>query len=136
MSATVANAIKTHLETLSLGVPIFRDAPGQEQAPPYIVVLEGIGMTPEPQVNSDNDNAVRELVQIDIFQLKRDKNRTITESYTLPNSVANGVNGARLPTSPTKAWRLQFLNMVRIPPDQETQVLQHSITGQVRRQLT
>lgn len=135
MSATVANAIKTHLETLSLGVPIFRDGPGEGQQPPYIVVYEGIGMTPEPLVNSDNDNAVRELVQIDVIQLKRDSSRTVTESYTLPGAVANGCNGARLPDSPTKAYRLQFLNMVRTPPDQQTQLLQHSITAQVRRQL-
>lgn len=136
MSATVANAIKTHLETLSLGVPIFRDSAPQGEQPPYLVVLEGIGISPEPNVNSDNDNAVRELVQIDVIQLKRDENRQVTESYTLPGAVANGCNGAPLPASPTKAYRLQFLGMVRIPPDQETQLLQHSITGQVRRQLT
>lgn len=136
MSATTAGAVKAWLETQSLGVAIYRDEAPEGKAPPYIVILEAISIVPEPSVNPANDDAVQELIQVDVIQLRRDPSRQITEDYTLPQAVAAAVHGRPLMTTPTKCYRILLSGMVRLPPDHETQLLQHSITALVKRQLT
>lgn len=135
MSATTAGAIKTLLEGASLGVMIFRDEAPQGEELPYIVVSEGISMVPEPAVNQRNDNTVREMVQVDVWQRKRDRNGTVTESYTLPDKVAAALTGAGLPTAPKKAYGMTLENSVRTL-DPDPGILHHAITALVRRQLS
>lgn len=86
MSATIAGAFKAYLETLGLGVPVYRDgapvvARGPDgdvlAAPPYVVVQDGVGVTPSllggDLGDSDADRSQVELVQVDLFQLAREQ---------------------------------------------------------------
>lgn len=87
MAATIAGAFKAHLESLGLGVPVYRDGlpvirwetrDGQRVPvhadPPAIVVQDGISDTPDLSGDfgdPDADTTSTELVQVDVFQLAR-----------------------------------------------------------------
>lgn len=89
MAATTAGAFKAFLESLGLGLPVYRDGlpvirwedrGGQRVAvhasPPAIVVQDGISLTDDASGDyGDDDAAVTgvELVQVDLFQLAREQ---------------------------------------------------------------
>lgn len=83
MAQTLAGSFKAYLETLALGVPVYRDgmpvvlkANGESVTapPPAIVVQDGISVVPDASGDfgdADADTGSRELVQVDLFQLAR-----------------------------------------------------------------
>lgn len=71
MAATVAGAVKALLESIGLGVPVFRDGAPEGTLHPLIVVQDGIGLVPEPHGDLSDPNAHQgdtEQIQIDIYQ--------------------------------------------------------------------
>lgn len=134
MSASTAGAIKAHLETLGLGVAVHRDEAPEDATLPYIVVTEGISITRDATFNPRTDDMARELVQIDVYDLKRNAANQVTESYTLPDAVRVGVNGVRLATAPKKVYGMVWVGSARIP-DPDSNVIRHAITAEVRRAM-
>ena len=147
MAANTANAIKAYLEAQGLGVSVYRDLQPPDTALPFITVFENIGMAPEPAFNSfdDSEKHVRELVQVDVWQMWRDTTGEIQESYTLPDAVVKALMGARLSAGPTHVAGVNVVGMVRTlgepgdvgPFGQPLQgKVRHAITVEVRRTLT
>lgn len=138
MSANTANAIKAYIETLGLGVSVYRDRAPNNIAPPYITVIEGISITSDPAFNAfdDPEKHVVELAQVDVWQAWHDAAGTgVVESYTLADAVAKALDGG-LPTSPpTRVMGMRLTGMVRLlDPDQN--IVHHALTVEVRRTLT
>ena len=105
MSASTAGAVKAHIETLGLGVPVFRDGAGDTTTPPYVTVQEGIGYETEAHGDTgdpDADMGVGELVQVDLYLPARVRTSTgraaNAESYTAPDRLHRGLHGAALPS--------------------------------------
>lgn len=110
MSATVSGALKAYIESLGLGLQVFRDGAPTDQATglpelsayPFAVVQEGIAY----DQRSDGDlgdsaavRTVRELVQVDVYQLARAVSggtSVSTESYALADTLRARLHGARL----------------------------------------
>jgi hypothetical protein len=149
MAANTANAIKAYLESLGLGVSVYRDAAPKNTGLPYILVHEGISVVPEPTFNShdDTEGHVRELAQVDVWQIwKNLRTDTIEESYTLPDAITRALNGARLADAPTHVAGVRVIGVVRTigNPDPKARdgavgaddKVRHAITVEVRRTLT
>lgn len=151
MAANTGNAVKAYLETLGLGVSVYRDAAPKNTPLPYILVHEGISLVSEPKFNSfdDAEGHVRELVQVDVWQMWRNlRTDEIVESYTLPDAVVKGLHGARLSAAPTHVAGVTVQEVVRTvgnpsptardgaPARGEEDKVRHAITIEVRRTLT
>ena len=48
MAATTSNAIKAFLESVPIGVSVYRDRAPANLAPPYITVAEAVAVTTDP----------------------------------------------------------------------------------------
>ena len=150
MAANSANAVKALLESLGLGVSVYRDAPAKNAALPYILVHEGISVVPDNAFNAfdDPEGHVRELVQVSVWQTwKNLRTGDIVESYTLPDAVYKALRGGRLPDAPTHVTGMTVTGMVRLVGDPspttrnapgrgEDDKVHTAITVEVRRTLT
>lgn len=140
MAATTSGAIKAHIESLGLGVPVFRDGPRPGQALPYIVVSEGLDITPAAAQGDYGDPArervVAEMVQVDVVQAARTPaagRAPNAEQYGLAERVYAALDGARLPQHPAPVSGVVVREMRRLPI--RDNVLRHAITAHVYRQL-
>lgn len=117
MAATIAGAIKAHLESQGWGVAVYRDgAPvvnGREVPAPYITVQEGIGYAPErhgDQGDPHRHGGTTEQVQVDLYlparaatgQAGRAAN---AERYDLPTLLDRALDGPLPAYGPTGAVR-------------------------------
>lgn len=106
MAATTAGAFKAYIESLRLGLAVYRDgAPVNPEGVvrtsyPYAVVQEGIGIVDVldgDMGDPDAEHDVTELVQIDLYQLAReqiDAQRTrVVEDYALPRKLRAALRG-------------------------------------------
>lgn len=138
MAANTANAIKALIESLGLGVTVYRDRAPAGIAPPYVTVIEAISVTSDPQFNSfdDSDHHVVELAQVDVWQPWKDSARDgIAETYTLADALASALDGARLPDSPNRVAGMRLTGMVRLlEPDEN--LVHHALTIELRRTMT
>lgn len=139
MAATTSGALKALLEAAGLGIAVYRDEVPEGASYPHVVVREAIAITPEPDFNQHDDpeGHVRELVQIDVWQLHRAPDRSIAESYTLRDAIARVCQGATLPAAPFQVMGVLVQSMTRVPePAGETpKVIHDAITLEVRRVL-
>ncbi|WP_330349273.1 hypothetical protein [Streptomyces sp. NBC_00582] len=142
MAASTAGAIKARIESLSFGVPVFRDGPRPGQAEPYIVVQEGIPAARDLRANGDFGDpdaevSIRETVIVDLVQQARVKTGAtttkVTERYGLAEAIAHGLHGCALPAHPAKVTAVLVGDIDRIPIADNK--VRHSITVTVLRQL-
>lgn len=137
MAATTAGALKTFLEAQGLNVSVFRDRPA-DQALPYISVQEAIVVTPNPDGDFGDTSAsqtVTEQAQVDVWQQWRHPTtRAVTESYTLPDTVARKLHGAVLTAAPTLVNGCRVLSTVRLVEADEN-VVHHAVTVELSRVL-
>lgn len=104
MAATTAGAIKAYVETLNLGLTVYRDGSVPVDPPyPHLVVQEGLAYDVEQSGDygdPDADQWVTELVQCDLFQLARRPTTTgrteNVEDYTLADTLRSRLRGARI----------------------------------------
>ncbi|MEU6229984.1 hypothetical protein [Streptomyces sp. NPDC047042] len=142
MAASTSGAIKARLESLAFGVPVFRDGPREGQAPPFVVVQEGMPAGLDTTANGDfgDPNAevnIIETVTVDLVQLARVKTgaRTTknTERYGLAEAIAHALHGCTLPAHPAPVHAVRVQDIDRIPIADNR--VRHSITVQVHREL-
>ncbi|MBZ3909422.1 hypothetical protein [Streptomyces acidiscabies] len=142
MAATTSGAIKAYLESLSFGVPVFRDGPREGQAEPYVVVQEGIPAGLDTIANGDfgDPNAeinIAETVIVDLVQRARVQTGAattkVTERYGLAEAIAHALHGCTLPAHPAKVTAVRVQDIDRIPIEDNR--VRHSITVTVRRTL-
>lgn len=105
MSRTTAGAIKARIETLGLGIPVFRDGtdPAHQLKAPYVTIQEGIGFDTDHHGDVGDPTAdvgLSELVQVDIYLPARVLAgaglTSVAESSTIPDRVHRGLHGAQL----------------------------------------
>ncbi|MEU9597151.1 hypothetical protein AB0E06_10100 [Streptomyces sp. NPDC048109] len=142
MAASTSGAIKARLEGLQFGVPVFRDGPREGQAPPFIVVQEGMPAGLDRTANGDfgDPNAevnIVETVTVDLVQQARIKTGStttkVTERYGLAEAIAHALHGCQLPAHPAKVTAVRVQDIDRIPIADNR--VRHSITVQVHREL-
>ena len=135
-AASMAGAYKALLESLGLGVAVYRDgAPTNPNgdviaSSPFVVVTEQIGL--EEGV-SGSDLTV-ELVQVDLYQESRRATggRVVSiESYTLPEGIAAALRGRGL--EDYSPWHIYGTTAVgrRWPPSEN--LVRHTWTVTVTR---
>ena len=136
MAATISGALKALIESLGLSLPAFRDLAPKGQSYPYASIQEGIDIGSEPTANVySGDRGVVETAQVTLWdQLQSPNSHAQTESYTLPDALHAGLNGARLPMAPSKVYGLKVVGRVRLP-NRDTGVVQHVYTVQIKRNL-
>ena len=106
MAATTGGAMKARLEALGLGISAYRQGAPEDAPYPHIVVHEGIGIVPLPELGGDYGDPdaevmVREECQVDLYQRSRVATTTpgrtrSAEDTTLMDRVAQGLRGAKL----------------------------------------
>lgn len=136
MAATIAGAFKAHLETLGLGLPVYRDGlpvirwetrDGQRvpvhASPPAIVVQDGVSRTADQSGDfgdPDADTTGIELVQVDVFQLARVQTTTQTtrnaEDPALVRTVRRALTGLGIvPYAPVRVYGHRVTDEQRWP---------------------
>lgn len=133
MSSSTSAALKAYLEQQGLGVPVFRlRAPqlkvdGSPQGLPYIVVIDGIADAPE-RTGDDRQRRTTELLQVDVYEDRHN------ESPTLAKDAFRSMDGAKLPTSPQRVYRVELQGRLRFD-DPALDVIRNTITVAIRRKL-
>lgn len=138
MAATTAGAVKALLEAQGLGISVHRDQAPDNQTLPYVSVTESVSLTPDQGGDLGDTRATRyvtELVQVDLWQHWRDPSSgAMSESYTLPSAIVAALQGASLPTAPTRVYGVTVDSVVRLL-ERDTNLTHHAITVRVRRAL-
>ena len=136
MAASLAGAVKAHIEAQSLGIAVFRDSAPDNTEYPYITILEDISTVPDGVFNAYDDpqGHVSELVQVDIWQQSRNAAKVKVESYTLPDAVMKALHGTLLPTAPKQVSGCQVVSRTRLL-EPENNIVHTALTVQVRRVL-
>lgn len=142
MAATTSGAIKARIESLALGLPVFRDGPREGQAPPFVVVTEALATTLDRNGNGDFGDpaavlSIVEKVGVDLVQNARIKATAATapnaERYGLAETIAHNLHGRPLPAHPAKVTAVRVVDIDRFPiKDNRTRT---SITVEIHRQL-
>ena len=97
-NATLAGSIKTLLEGLGLGLSVFRDIAPARAHLPYVVVTERVAYSVLPHGDTDatDELAIREQVQLDVWQALRSSTGQRTEVYNLADRVVFAITNTRL----------------------------------------
>lgn len=142
MAATTSGAIKAYLESLGMGVPVFRDGPRPGQGLPYIVVTEDVSTGLDSQGNGDYGDPdaplnIVEVATVDLVQQARTRApgglTRSAERYGLAEALAHALNHTTLPAHPARVTSVRVQDLQRIPIA-DNQV-RHSISIAIRRQL-
>lgn len=137
MSANTAGALKALIESAGLGISAFRDERTKTNtAANWVTISDGISAVPA-SINTPYDplgpKVVSELAQVDLWQTWRDSNDNLIESSALPRSLVRVLDGARLPTSPTRTYGVTVRSSRRMPPEQEANLVHTAITVELVR---
>jgi hypothetical protein len=134
---TTAGSIRTQLVRAGVTVPIFRDAPGEGTALPYIVVREAESVAREGVFSSYSDpqGHIAEDVAVEIWQQWRNPTTSrVEESYTLPDQVAAALTGTGLMASAIPIMGVRVRRRTRRREEQTNRVVE-ALTVEVHRTL-
>jgi hypothetical protein len=143
VSASLAGAIKAHLEARKMGLPWFRDGAPKNQPLPFGTIQEGIALAPErhgDHADPGGHQGDTELVQLDIYQPARKADgaapgRTVNaEDYDLPGLVRRVITllgGTAFGTPPRRIYGATVVSGQRWPISDNT--VRHTLTINVRR---
>lgn len=138
MAASTAGALKAYIETLGLGIAVFRDRVGQDATLPYSRIQEAITMTPRQSGDfgdTNRDALVTEEAQVDLWQQHRNPTtNAVTEDYTLQDTLAHKLHGARLTAAPKRVYGVRVLGVNR-GVDSDANTVHHQITVALDRAL-
>lgn len=146
-AASMAGAIKAHLEGAGLGVAVYRDgapadAEGNVLVPyPHVTVAEGVGYDVDALARGDDlppgRAVILEMVQVDVWQHARatttPSGRVVAgEAYALPEQIATALRDRALADhAPWHVYGVQFADGRRWPPSNG--IVRHTFTIVVRR---
>jgi hypothetical protein len=144
VSGSLAGAVKAHIESLGLGLTVFRDGAPASQGSPYVTIQEGIGTAPELHGDFGDSGAhqgEREMIQIDLYQQARKTSgaapgRTLNvEDYDLPGKLRRaltGTLGGRSYGTPTRRiYGSRVASGQRFPIADN--IVRHTFTVEIRR---
>lgn len=116
MSASTAGALKAFVEQQHLRLSVYRDRARADTPLPYATVRERISLVPERSGDfGDGRPAVREQVQLDVWQAWRAVDGSLAESYTLVDDLVALLHGAQLRTAPKRTYAVSVDSAVRVP---------------------
>lgn len=134
MAASTAGAVKAYVETLALGVAVFRDRPPVGQAYPFVTITDELSLTVRQDTGTGS-----ELVQVDLWQQLRwpaghPLQGKVAEDPQLARALQRGLLRFPLDTAPTLTYRGALEGSVRLP-DPDGNVVHHALTVRVAREL-
>lgn len=139
MAASTAGALKSLIEAGGLSLAAYRDAAPERAGLPYVTVREAIAVVPSAS-NARYDRAGtaptgRETAQVSLWQRWRDPaTGTVAESYTLPDALAELLDGAQLTASPKHVWGVHLVSSIRLLEVDEN-LVQTAITIEIVRDI-
>lgn len=146
MAATTAGAFKAWLESLGLGIPVYRDGkPKSSGVWKYLTVQEGIAIVDDQSgdfgdaTSGAAPTTVIEDVQLDLYDLARElvngqPGTRNLEDYALPTTLHRLLRGNGLaPYAPTLVYGHRPISRVRWPITDNT--VRHTWTVRVHREL-
>lgn len=113
MAATASGSIKAHIESLGLGLSAYRDEAPSKASLPYVTITEGITTVPVRLGDNGREDAVRELVQIDLWEAWRTSDNRIAESYSLARNLAAGLRSWQPTDLPYRVHSIYLQQQVR-----------------------
>lgn len=137
MAATSAGALKTLIEAGGLSLAAYRDEAPPDTVPPYVTVNESVALVPD-LANARYDRAGtsptgRETVQVSLWQRWRSpETGGVGESYTLPDALAELLDGAMLTAAPKHVWGVHLVSVSRLI-ETDTNLVHHALTIEVVR---
>lgn len=106
MALTTGGALKARIESLGLGVAVYRNGAPEAAPYPFVNIQDGIGEVELREAHGDFGDPdaevmVREECQVDVYQLSRKAGATqgstaIAEDSTMMDRLRQGLRGARL----------------------------------------
>lgn len=134
MAATTGAAIKAHIETLGLGVPVFREKPPKDTAYPFVTVQDELSLTLQRLAD-----AAQELAQVDLWQLLRHPaghalQGRVAEDAELVRRLQRGLRRFPLLGAPTLTYQGVLEGSVRLP-EPDSNLVHHALTVRVHREL-
>lgn len=142
-AATTAGALKAFIESLGLSIAAYRDTAPDGTAKPYVSILESISAVPDALEDGHLTTGV-ENAQVDVWQQYRDPaSHAVTESYTLPASIAAGLHGSNLYVDANRpgtiggkrVYGVLVRNLIRMPAEEEENVVHHVIDLHLMREF-
>lgn len=136
MALSSGAAVKAKIETLGLGLAAYRDRPPAGQPLPYVTVHERIDLRPDESGDNGAGVTVRELVQVDLWQQRRNPTtKAMTEDPTLADALAAGLHGSQLVNVGSKrVYGVQLQSSVRVP-EKDTNLIHDALTVELSRVL-
>lgn len=119
MAASTAGALKALIEGAGLNLSAYRDEAPQGAGLPYVVIHEAMATIPDP-MEDGTVVTVKETAQVSLWQMWRDSQRAVKETYALAGSLTKALAGARLPAAPALVYAVQVIDVQRLlEPDVE-----------------
>lgn len=147
MAATIAGAIKAHVEAAGLGLACYRDAAPSHLNPktgklepsvplPYVTVRERIAASNDPDGVFDDDviHSETETVQVDLWQRWRTDSGGRAESYTLARDLRQLLRTVDLTGLPFRVYGTRVAATARLL-EPVTNVVHDVLTLTVRREV-
>lgn len=135
MALTSANALKTLIEGLGLGLSAYRSGPPEGLARPYVTIQEEIALVPDPLEDATMTTG-QETVQIDLWQDLRNLVTGDTgENYALAPALRRGLHGARLIPIGTKITYAVLVRSSARMEEPKDNIIHTAITVDIFREL-
>jgi hypothetical protein len=136
MPATTANALKSLVEGLGLGLSAFRDGGSESAVLPYVTIMEQIALVPDA-LEDGAASTVLETAQVDLWQAWRSPAVTgdVVEDYTLAPALEKGLHGARLALIGTAVTYAVLVRGAIRTLEREENVVHTALTVEIFRQL-
>lgn len=137
MAASLAGSLKALIEAGGLGIVAYRDTAGSNQtASKWVTIAEGVATTTE-RLDTDDGQPVTELVQVDLWQPWRATTAGgAAEDYDLADQLCDLIDKAALPDPPVQVKSCTVDDCVRLPPEEDRNLVHHAITVRIRRERT
>lgn len=134
MSASLAGSLKVLIEASGLGLAAYRDDAGPSvTADTWVTIDEGVSNVTVPLGDHGADDAVVELVQVDLWQPWRAKaSGDPAEDYTLADRLYLVLNGAVLPDPPMPVRGCTVDSYPRFV-ERDTNLVHHAFTVRIQR---
>ena len=134
MSASLAGALKAHIEALGLGLTAFRDDAGKTDGlTRWVTITEAVSTTTEDLGDDGAENQVSELLQVDLWQPWRATAAGgAAEDYDLADQLCRGIHRAPLTGAPTTVRSCKVVSAPRLL-ERDTNLVHHPITVRIRR---
>jgi hypothetical protein len=118
-AVSMATAGKQMIEASGIGIPAFRDGAPENvriEDGPFIVITEGISITPVRGGDAAGADTAEEEMQFDLYQMWQDRSGVPPKIAEVPQRAVDLMtilHGGQLLTAPHHVYALRVTNQVR-----------------------